>query len=46
LTICELPASTARAWLNMLKLMKMNPVSAPSAAGLRIGALTCATSLQ
>jgi len=37
---------TARASPNRLKPRKKNPASAPSAAGLRIRALTCATSLQ
>lgn len=37
---------TASASPNMLTPRKKNPVRAPSAAGLRIRALTCATSLQ
>jgi hypothetical protein len=46
LTMGALVASTARAWPNMPKPRKTNPVSAPSAAGLKISALTCASSLQ
>lgn len=46
LTIGAFVVVTASASPNKLKPRKMNPVSAPSAAGLRISALTCATSLQ
>jgi hypothetical protein len=45
LTIGALATFMANASLNMLKPAKLNTVSAPSAAGLRISALTCATSL-
>jgi len=45
LTIGALATFMANAPLNMLRPAKLNTVSAPSAAGLRISALTCATSL-
>lgn len=45
LTIGALATFMASASPNMLKPVKLNTVSAPSAAGLRISALTCATSL-
>ena len=45
LTIGALTIFMASASPNMLKPVKLNTVSAPSAAGLRISALTCATSL-
>jgi hypothetical protein len=45
LTIGALATFMANASPNMLKPAKLNTVSAPSAAGLRISALTCATSL-
>lgn len=46
LTSGALAVVTATAAPNMPKPKNMNPVSAPSAAGLRISALTCRTSLQ
>jgi len=45
LTIGALATFMASASPNMLKPVKLNTVSAPSAAGLRISALTCPTSL-